>query len=88
MPCFARHGKLVSIDGENLFLWSLDSSRKAAQVISEESAGMLRHLSGGAWGPHDVNAVASTCEWTIKFWDLRTMKKTNSIQHAHVRHVD
>ncbi|XP_034676320.1 WD repeat-containing protein DWA2 isoform X2 [Vitis riparia] len=83
-----RHDKLVSIDDENLFLWSLDSSRKAAQVISKESAGMLHYLSGGAWDPHDVNAVASTCEWSIQFWDLRTMKKTNSIEHAHVRNVD
>lgn len=30
-----RHDKLVSIDDENLFLWSLDSSRKAAQVRFE-----------------------------------------------------
>ena len=35
---------------------------------------MLHYLSGGAWDPHDVNAVASTCEWSIQFWDLRTMK--------------
>ncbi|KAJ9673356.1 hypothetical protein PVL29_023126 [Vitis rotundifolia] len=83
-----RHDKLVSIDDENLFLWSLDSSRKASQVISKESAGMLHYLSGGAWDPHDVNAVASTCEWSIQFWDLRTMKKTNSIEHAHVRNAD
>ena len=35
---------------------------------------MLHYLSGGAWDPHDVNSVASTCEWSIQFWDLRTMK--------------
>lgn len=27
-----RHDKLISIDDENLFLWSLDCSKKAAQV--------------------------------------------------------
>jgi hypothetical protein len=27
-----RNDKLISIDEENLFLWSLDCSRKAAQV--------------------------------------------------------
>ncbi|CAL5332047.1 unnamed protein product [Camellia sinensis] len=58
------------------------------QVQSQESAGMLHYLSGGAWDPHDVNSVASTCESSIQFWDLRTMKKTNSIEHAHVRNVD
>lgn len=44
------------------------------QVQSQESAGMLHHLSGGAWDPHDVNVVASTSESSIQFWDLRTMK--------------
>ena len=28
-----RHDKLISIDEENLSLWSLDLSKKAAQVI-------------------------------------------------------
>ncbi|KAG8632240.1 WD repeat-containing protein DWA2 isoform X1 [Manihot esculenta] len=83
-----RNDKLISIDEENLFLWSLDCSRKAAQVQSKESAGMLHYLSGGAWDPHDVNAVAATCESSIQFWDLRTMNKTNSIECAHVRNVD
>ncbi|KAF5955474.1 hypothetical protein HYC85_008330 [Camellia sinensis] len=83
-----RHDKLISIDEQNLYLWSLDSSKKTVQVQSQESAGMLHYLSGGAWDPHDVNSVASTCESSIQFWDLRTMKKTNSIEHAHVRNVD
>ncbi|XP_050158211.1 WD repeat-containing protein DWA2 isoform X1 [Malus sylvestris] len=83
-----RHDKLISIDEENLSLWSLDLSKKAAQVQSQESAGVMHYLSGGAWDPHDINAVAATCESSIQFWDLRTMKKTNSIEHAHVRNVD
>ncbi|GAV63457.1 WD40 domain-containing protein [Cephalotus follicularis] len=83
-----RHDKLISIDEENLFLWSLDCSTKSAQVQSKESAGMLHCLSGGAWDPHDVNAVAATSESSIQFWDLRTMKKTNSIDRNHVRNVD
>ncbi|GLT75569.1 hypothetical protein SLA2020_472840 [Shorea laevis] len=80
-----RHDKLISIDEENIVLWSLDCSKKSAQVHSKESAGMLHYLSGGAWDPHDVNAVAATCESSIQFWDLRTMKKANSIEHSHVR---
>jgi hypothetical protein len=49
----------------------------------------MRHsLSGGAWNPHDVNSVAATSESSIQFWDLRTMKKNNSIERAHVRNVD
>ncbi|KAJ0085085.1 hypothetical protein Patl1_09420 [Pistacia atlantica] len=83
-----RHDKLISIDEENLFLWSLDCSKKAAQVQSKESSGMLHYLSGGAWDPHDANSVAATCESSVQFWDLRTMKKTNSIEHAHVRNMD
>ena len=35
---------------------------------------MLHYLSGGAWDPHDVNAVALTSESAIQLWDLRTMK--------------
>ncbi|KAF4395272.1 hypothetical protein F8388_001659 [Cannabis sativa] len=82
-----RHDKLISINEENLFLWSLDMPRKAIQVQSQESAGM-HHLSGGAWDPHDVNAIAATSESSLQFWDLRTMKKTNSIERSHVRNVD
>lgn len=43
------------------------------QVQSKESAGLVAQ-SGGAWDPHDMNAVAVTCESSIQFWDLRTMK--------------
>lgn len=82
-----RHDKLISIDEENLFLWSLDMPKKAIQVQSQESAG-LHNFSGGAWDPHDVNALAATSESSIQFWDLRTMKKTNSIERSHVRNVD
>lgn len=82
-----RHDKLISIDEQNVFLWSLDSSKKAVKLQSQESAGMLHYLSGGAWDPHDVNVVASTCESSIQFWDLRTMKTTSSIE-AHVRNMD
>ncbi|KAK6245650.1 hypothetical protein SCA6_008740 [Theobroma cacao] len=80
-----RHDKLISIDDENLLLWSLDCLKKVAQVQSKESAGMLHYLSSGAWDPHDVNAVAATCESSVQFWDLRTMKKANSIERAHIR---
>lgn len=44
------------------------------QVQSKESSGMLHYLSGGAWDPHDGNSVAVTCESSVQFWDLRTMK--------------
>ncbi|GJX08272.1 ribonuclease H-like domain-containing protein [Tanacetum coccineum] len=91
-----RHDKLISIDEQSIFLWSLDSSKKSAQVQSQESAGMLHHLSGGAWDPHDVNVVASTSESSIQFWDLRTMKydpillyrKINSLEYSHVCSTD
>ncbi|KAJ9542106.1 hypothetical protein OSB04_028612 [Centaurea solstitialis] len=62
--------------------------QKKNMVQSQESAGMLHHLSGGAWDPHDMNVVASTSESSIQFWDLRTMKKTNSIESSHVRNMD
>ncbi|PPD76182.1 hypothetical protein GOBAR_DD26884 [Gossypium barbadense] len=83
-----RHDKLLSIDDENIFLWTLDCSKKAAQVQSKESSGMLHYLSGGAWDPHDMNAVATTCESSVQFWDLRTMKKTNAIERAHIRNAN
>ncbi|KAF4378490.1 hypothetical protein G4B88_027550 [Cannabis sativa] len=83
-----KHDKLISIDEENLSLWSLDNMpRKAIQILSQESAGMY-HFSGGAWDPHDVNAIAATSESSLQFWDLRTMKKTNSIERSRVRNVD
>uniref|UniRef100_A0A1J3HFF8 WD repeat-containing protein DWA2 n=1 Tax=Noccaea caerulescens TaxID=107243 RepID=A0A1J3HFF8_NOCCA len=83
-----RCDKLISMDEQNIFLWNLDCSKKSAEVISKDSAGMLHSLSGGAWSPHDVNAVAATGESSVQFWDLRTMKKVNSIERAHVRGVD
>ncbi|XP_039003309.1 WD repeat-containing protein DWA2-like [Hibiscus syriacus] len=83
-----RHDKLISIDDENLFLWTLDCSKKAAQAQSKQSSGMLHYLSGGAWDQHDINAVATTCESSVQFWDLRTMKKTNAIECAHIRNAN
>ncbi|GMH04658.1 hypothetical protein Nepgr_006498 [Nepenthes gracilis] len=83
-----RHDKLISIDEQNLFLWSLDSSKKIAQVQSQESAGMLHYLSGGSWDPHDMNSLAVTSESAIQCWDLRTMKMTSSIESAYARDVD
>ncbi|CAH9107014.1 unnamed protein product [Cuscuta europaea] len=83
-----RHDKLVTIDEQNVFLWSFDTSKKTAQVQSQESAGLLHSLSGGAWDPHDYNVIALTCDASVQFWDLRAMKKTGSIEHAHVRNVD
>lgn len=83
-----KHDKLISIDEQNLFLWSLDSSTKTAKVLSRESVGMPYNLSGGAWDPHDENFVVGTCDSSIQCLDLRTMKKTNSIEHAHVRDAE
>lgn len=83
-----KHDRLVSIDEGNLFVWNIDSSNKTAKVISQESVGMLHNLSGGSWDPHDQNAVAAICDSSLQCWDLRTMKKVNSIEQAHVRDVD
>ncbi|KAI4366270.1 hypothetical protein MLD38_022165 [Melastoma candidum] len=83
-----KQDKIVSIDEENIFLWALDCPRKAAQVQSQESVGMLQNLSGGAWDPHDVNAVAATSASSVQFWDLRTMKKSSSIDSVHARDLD
>jgi len=35
---------------------------------------MLHTLSGGAWDPHDQNAVAAICDSSLQCWDLRSMK--------------
>ncbi|WOL05302.1 WD repeat-containing protein DWA2 [Canna indica] len=86
-PC-GKHDRLISIDEGNLFLWSIDTSNKVAKVISQESVGMLHNLSGGAWDPHDRNAVAGICDSSLQFWDLRTMTKTTSIEQANVRDLD
>ncbi|XVF16507.1 hypothetical protein REPUB_Repub10bG0037000 [Reevesia pubescens] len=56
----------------------VDDSKKAAQVQFKELAGMLHYLSGGAWDPRDVKIVAATCESSVQFWDLLTMKKATS----------
>lgn len=83
-----KHDKLASVDEQNLVIWNLDTAKKTAQVQSQESAGVLHYLSGGAWDPHDVNSIALTCDSSIQFWDIRTMKKTNVIEHAHAHNVD
>ncbi|XP_078173483.1 WD repeat-containing protein DWA2-like [Carex rostrata] len=83
-----KHDKLVTIDERNIFVWNIDSSNKIAKVISQESVGMLHNFSGGAWDPHDRNAVAAICDSSLQCWDLRTMKNTNAIGHAHIRDVD
>lgn len=49
---------------------------------SQESAGMLHNLTGGAWDPHDLNSVALTSDSSVQIWDLRTMKYVDF--HSHV----
>jgi hypothetical protein len=44
------------------------------QVLSQEPAGMLHYLSGGAWDPHDINILSTACESSVQCWDLRSMK--------------
>lgn len=83
-----QHDKLISFDERNLFFWSLDSANKTAKIQSKESVGSLHYFSGGAWDPHDRNAVAATSDSSIQFLDLRTMKKTSSIEQSHVRSLD
>eukprot|EP01018_Ginkgo_biloba_P019040 Gb_02376 [translate_table: standard] len=83
-----RHDQLVSIDEETLYLWSLDSSTKSAKVLSQESAGILQYMSGGVWDPYDINIVSTACESSVQSWDLRSMKRVNSIEHAQVRDLD
>lgn len=51
----------------------------AMQVLSQESAGMLHYLTGGAWDPHDFNSVSLTSDSSVQLWDLRTMKYVNFI---------
>lgn len=44
-----KHDKLVSIDKENLFLWSLDSSTKSAKVRLGPSSTQLQSVSNALW---------------------------------------
>ncbi|KAK4745771.1 hypothetical protein SAY87_012083 [Trapa incisa] len=83
-----KQNRLISIDQEKNLLWNLDCTVKIAQVQPQESAGMLHYLSAGAWDLHDVNALALTCESSFQFWDLMTMKKTYSIECAHVHDLE
>ncbi|KMZ65363.1 Protein TSSC1 [Zostera marina] len=83
-----KHDKLISMDEENLLLWNIDCSNKTAKVQSQESVGIRHYLSGGAWDPHDQNSVCAISDSVVQCWDLRTMKKANSIEHAHVLDVD
>ncbi|XP_006660371.1 WD repeat-containing protein DWA2 [Oryza brachyantha] len=83
-----KHDKLISIDDRNIFLWNIDASNKSAKVIQKGSADMLPNLRGGAWDPHNHNSVAAITDSSLHCWDLRSMKKSNAIEHAHFRDVD
>ncbi|KAJ6306225.1 hypothetical protein OIU78_021528 [Salix suchowensis] len=75
-----RNDKLISIDEENLFLWSLDCSRKAAQVQSKESAGKASSIERGHVRKVDYDTrkmhmlVTAEDESGIHIWDLRMPK--------------
>lgn len=55
---------------------------------AKESAGLLHSLSGGAWDPHDYNAIALTCDSSVQFWDLRSMKYANFMHISHCPMID
>uniref|UniRef100_I1QL26 EIPR1-like beta-propeller domain-containing protein n=1 Tax=Oryza glaberrima TaxID=4538 RepID=I1QL26_ORYGL len=83
-----KHDKLISIDDRNIFLWNIDASNKSAKVMQKGSADMLPNLRGGSWDPHDHNSIAAITDSSLHCWDLRSMKKSNAIEHAHFRDVD
>ncbi|KAM0883282.1 hypothetical protein ACQ4PT_031709 [Festuca glaucescens] len=83
-----KHDKIISIDERNIFLWNIDPSNKSAKVVSQGSADMLPNLRGGAWDPHNHNSIAAITDSSVHFWDLRSMKRSNAIEHAHIRDVD
>lgn len=83
-----RHNQLLSIDEETLYVWNIDASGTSVQVNGQLSAGLFYHMTSGAWDPHDFNSVATACESCVQCWDLRSMKQTQSIEHAYVRHID
>ncbi|KAM0925243.1 hypothetical protein ACQ4PT_004346 [Festuca glaucescens] len=83
-----KHDKIISIDERNIFLWNIDPSNKSAKVVSQGSADMLPNLRGGAWDPHNHNSIAAITDSSLHFWDLRSMKRSNAIEHAHIRDVD
>ncbi|KAG6485274.1 hypothetical protein ZIOFF_053808 [Zingiber officinale] len=80
--------RATSSHGKRTCLWLVRLTATTTSVISQESVGMLQNLSGGAWDPHDRNALSGICDSSLQFWDLRTMKKTTSIEQAHIRDVD
>ncbi|KAJ0969551.1 hypothetical protein J5N97_022428 [Dioscorea zingiberensis] len=55
------------------------------KVIAQESVGILHSFSSGVWNPHDCNNIAAMSDSLLQFWDLRTMKKANSIEHVHAQ---
>ncbi|XP_078440421.1 WD repeat-containing protein DWA2-like [Wolffia australiana] len=83
-----KHDKVISIDEQNIFLWDLNFSMQITEAKSKESVEVLHSISGGVWDPHDRNSVATFCDSSFQCWDLRSMKKTSSIEHIHVRDAD
>nr|DAD30969.1 TPA_asm: hypothetical protein HUJ06_009820 [Nelumbo nucifera] len=41
------------------------------KVQFQETVDILHSYSGGAWDPHDQNAVPTTCDSSIQFWDTK-----------------
>lgn len=83
-----KHNQLLSIDEETLYVWDIDASGRSVQVNRKMSPGMLHHMASGAWDPHDVGGAATVCESSVQFWDLRSMKQTQAIEHAHAHDID
>eukprot|EP00850_Spirogloea_muscicola_P012452 SM000080S22967 [mRNA] locus=s80:449851:453302:+ [translate_table: standard] len=86
-----RHTQVISLDEEMLRVWDIDGARKFAAATGQASAGALQRFSGGCWDPHDVNSVATISETAVSCWDLRMMRQSHTIEHAHevqVRDLD
>eukprot|EP00898_Chlorokybus_atmophyticus_P004627 jgi/Chlat1/5165/Chrsp33S05033 len=75
---------LLSTDNTGIKLWALDTARKSAAVTSSspEQQKSDRPIYAAAWDPFGPQ-VAAARNGSVTVWDLKTMTKASSIDHAH-----
>jgi len=76
--------EVVSIDEHNIKFWKIDEQAKQSGTIS---IGDSRKFTTACWHPLHPEQIATANETSIRGWDLRIMKESYVIQHAHAPYV-
>lgn len=84
-------GRVASLGKESIGLWNFEDAACSVVKEPEWMTDELPELTAACFDPHHSNQFVSVNGSSIRCWDFRSMKQTDSIENAHshrIRDID